>query len=113
MLSRSKKISSGDFKTLRQPLKTAHTENLSLSVYRGVESQGVQVAFVVSKKANKSAVKRNLLKRRGFESVKRVFETIKEPYFLVFHFKKGEKSLSFNDIDTQVKTLLRNTDVVS
>lgn len=64
-----------------------------------------RISVVVSKKVAKTAVKRNLLRRRVYEVIQKMPES---PYFSIIFAKKGSEKASFREIATEITKLLKN-----
>jgi ribonuclease P protein component len=64
--------------------KPARTNLATLHTLRGDKVKRTKVAVVVSRKVDKSAVRRNRIRRRVYEVVRRELPAIKAPTELVF-----------------------------
>jgi len=83
-----------------------HAPHISLRVISAPETVESAFAFVVSRKVTNMAVKRNLLKRRGRHIVREATEKLKNKYTGVFFFKKDADSLSFEELQEEIASLL-------
>jgi ribonuclease P protein component len=63
-----------------------------------------KISFVAPKSVAKLAVKRNLLRRRGYSALKKHLERIPHGFFGVFIFKKTLNS--FLEIENEIKKIL-------
>jgi ribonuclease P protein component len=112
MLSRTSRISKTEFKALGRGV-SYHSPNLFLSVYPKTDNFPSQFSFVCSKKVAKTAVKRNLLRRRGYNIIGKNLVDIGRGSYCVFSFKKGAENLSFKEIEGQILFLLQKSGKLS
>ncbi len=87
------------------PMKRLHGSLFSLS-YAPIEGNCAKIATVVSKKVARSAVDRNMIKRRSRAALGKVVPTASLPYALVFHAKKGAGEASFVRIREDIESLV-------
>ena len=112
MLSRKNRIPRSDFKSFGRSV-IFHSPTLFLSLYKKQNQSVSQFSFSCSKKVSKSAVQRNMLRRRGYASIAKMLERIQSGYYFVFSFKKGAEKLSSNDIYTEIDSLLEKSDTLA
>ncbi len=62
-----------------------------------------RVGFVVSARAVKKAVGRNLLKRRAREIIRKKIKSFKKGYDVLFIFSKGAAVLSFRGLEKELE----------
>ena len=74
----------------------------------------LRIAFTVGLKANKSAVKRNRLKRQMREVVRLLIKDnkIKSGYYIMIVAKKDALEKSYEDIEKEIKLLLKKMKVL-
>ena len=65
-------------------------------------------SIVISKKVAKTAVKRNILKRRFYSIFEKFLSKIKEPVGIIVYIKKGGEELSFTEIKKEVGGFLES-----
>ena len=109
MLAKKNRISRALFNTLLKDGAFFPSANLSLRVTKTQKGLS-KFSFVVSKKVSKSAVVRNLLRRRGYSALQSALdrEKISTGGFLgAFFFKKGADKLDFKSIQSEVVFLLK------
>ncbi|MFC1802311.1 ribonuclease P protein component [Patescibacteria group bacterium] len=112
MLPKEKRISYSLFKEISKERGIVyHSPHLSLKVISENEADFSKFAFVVSKKVTKLAVKRNLLRRRGYSVIKDL--DIKKGFYCIFFFKKGADKTSFEEIKEEITQLLQKAGVVN
>jgi ribonuclease P protein component len=94
-------------KTIRGPLSSLkYIVNSRRTTYR--------ISVVVNKKVNKSAVKRNRIRRRVYEQIRLTEKLITDPYDLVFTvFSDQINDLSNDELKLLVKTQLFQAGVIS
>ena len=109
MLPSKSRINKTTFKTLGRgaPYHSAH---LSLFVYKKSDQTPSQFAFLCSKKVAKTAVKRNLLRRRGYNVIAKQLVDINPGFYFVFNFKKGAETASFKETEEQILFLLKKSE---
>ncbi|MEK9168118.1 MAG: ribonuclease P protein component [Patescibacteria group bacterium] len=106
MLASSKRISKSEFPKDFRKGKTYSAPHASLFLARQESDKATKYVFVTSAKVSKKATKRNTLRRRGYHAIKKINANIPNGYFCVFLFKKGSTTLSYKDIEKEIKELL-------
>ncbi len=89
-----------------------HSPLISLFVYKKNDLTVSQFSFLSSKKVSKLAVKRNALRRAGYESVGKAISKIQPGFYFVFNFKKGADLVSSKEIHEQVQVLFVQAGVI-
>ncbi len=113
MLPRKFKIGREIFpKDLRKG-RNFHSPNLSLFVFKDQGVGASKFSFVVSSKVSNKAVKRNLLKRRGYHIAKKLLPFVRPSFLCVFYFKKGADKATFKNIEKEITTLLEKSGVLN
>ena len=89
--------------------KTVRTPKMSLVFAKNTKGF-TRVAVVVSKKVEKSAVKRNRIRRRIYEAVRVNFEDLpkKQDYIFVV-FNKDIGKIAFSELEKLLGTLIENS----
>lgn len=73
-----------------------------------------RLAVVVSKKVSKSAVVRNRIRRRLYESVRRIEGRVDKPYDIVFTvFSETVGTITAEEIDVLVKAQLKQALIIT
>lgn len=85
--------------------KIAHTPHFSLKFQERPEG-GSKFAVVVPKKATKSAVARNKIKRRGRDVIREMIPDLPSPINAVLYAKKGADTITFKETKTEIASLL-------
>jgi len=67
------------------------------------------IGFVVSKKVSLKAVKRNKLKRRLREAVRKMLGNIKDGYSVVFFAKKEAENKNYQQIRKEIENLIQKS----
>ncbi|MFC1775287.1 ribonuclease P protein component [Patescibacteria group bacterium] len=113
MLPRSRKISRDEFPQDFHSGYKFHSDNLFLLTIKQKDPYfTTKFSFVVSKKVSKSAVKRILLKRRGYNVVENLINGVKPGFLCVFHLKKGAEVLKYKEINDQIVDLLKKAKIL-
>ncbi len=117
MLPKKNRISRALFDTLLKKGIFFHSQNLSFRVVKTLtgKKELSKFSFVASKKVSKSAVKRNLLRRRGYSALKDALgnEKIRTGGVLgAFFFKKGAEKIGFSELHSEISLLLKKSGIV-
>lgn len=113
MLSKERRISQSLFAQILKDGKGFHSPNLSLRVSRRKDQGKSAFSFVVSSKAVKTAVGRNILKRRGRHVIKKHLFNIREGYFYAFFLKKELSGLPFPLFEQEILAVLRQAKMLN
>lgn len=103
MLPKSKRLKTADFKALRRA-KTFHTGHLFL---RTVPAPTWRVAAVVSTAVSPSAVRRNALRRRIYDAVRRSIQNREPNALIAISAKKGAETLRADQLKEELDSALR------
>lgn len=69
-------------------------------------------SFSVSKKVCKSAVDRNRLRRQGYSIISNYLKEVLPGFTCFFSFKKGSSSIKFEEMQTEIKSILKSANVI-
>ena len=115
MLKKKYKIKKTAFLEIISKGKTFHSSHITLRVLRkkAGEHNDPLFSFVVSSKIARNATDRNLLKRRGYAIIKKIFNTIsKRNYAYAFFLKKGVVAPSFKEMEKEISILLKKAEIL-
>lgn len=120
MLPKKNRVSRAVFSTLLKKGVFFHSENLSFRVIKTVEKTQKgpsKFSFVVSKKVSKSATVRNLLRRRGYSSLRSslnrdVKDSMNNAIVGAFFFKKGADKIDFSTLRDEIAFLLKKSGII-
>lgn len=108
MLSRSHRFHG--YNSLNRTYRSGETvrdQNISLRYYPNPRRRTFRAAVVISRKVNKSAVKRNRMRRRIYESIRVQEKAITGNFDLIFSVYSDEiENLSKTKLDQKIKALL-------
>lgn len=93
-------------KTVEKIFKTGkvfNSLNLTLKFVKN-ESNTPHISFIVPKNVAKLAVKRNLLRRKGYIAIKKYFNVLPRGFSSVFIFRKYQDNISI--LENEIKNLL-------
>lgn len=109
MLPKKIRIQRRDLKNLKEKGFWFNSDILSLCLYKNIDFPFnlSKFSFSCSKKVQKSAVKRNLLRRRGYSALSFYIKDIKDGFYLIFSFKNKNTIPSFSDIKKDIYKLLQ------
>jgi ribonuclease P protein component len=116
MLSKKNRISRASFDTILKDGAFFHSPHISLRIVRA-QNDLPKFSFIVSKKVSKSAVLRNLLRRRGYSTLKvilkdRLKEKMKPSILGAFFLKKGAERLKPKEFQDEIALLLKKSKVL-
>ena len=107
MFKKSKTVSKQLFPHIIKKGKVYYSKHFTLRIIQMQTKEVEKISFVVSKKIERRAVKRNQLRRRCYHALKE--SIVKTPFFAcVFFVKKGACILSFSEMKNELKELLRS-----
>ena len=112
MLNSQRRISQSSFPQILKEGRSFFTPNLSLRVSPKKERGFSAFSFVISAKAVKTAVERNLLKRRGRHVIKKHLKLIKDGYFCAFFFKKDLLRFPFSAFEQEFLFVLKKANLL-
>jgi ribonuclease P protein component len=107
MLPKKVRIKKSLFKDIKTRGIFLNSPYLFLNVYKESEDKNSLFAFSCSKKVNKLAVKRNLLRRRGYSIIKKILPNINKGFYFIFSFKKDADKQDFNILEQNILDLLK------
>lgn len=100
MLPKKKRVTKELFQEI---IKQGGTLSTSLFTFRYIKQKAPQYAFIVPKSVAKQALKRNLLRRKGYSVLRQ--NTPKSGAGLFF-YKKHTKKITIDDIKTNIDIIL-------
>lgn len=107
MLPRTKRVGKKDFPPFTAKGRSFSTPLFSCKIVLGKDSGAVnRYAVVVSKKAAKSAVVRNTLKRRFFNAIRDSKGSASKGSIGIFYVRTPAVLASYRDITDEVKKIL-------
>ncbi len=111
MLKKQNKVNQFIFKDIIKKGISYYTQNISLKI---IENQSTKPKFgvSVSKKEIKTAVKRNLLKRRTLSILRKVALKTKRSFSSVIFLKKGAINLPYPKLEDEVVFLLKKAKII-
>ena len=107
MLAKKNKLDTRLFKETLKAGRSYYFDFFSIKVLKNTSSENSRVAFVASKKQFKTAVERNLIRRKGFNIIKNLYKNIAPSYILIFFLKKEATQLSFDDFRKKIFDALK------
>lgn len=105
MLPKSQRVKRALFVGVFNTGKSFFAPHITLRVISVAETTS-KFSLVVSKAVAKRAVKRNLLRRRGYSAIAKLKKNILPGCVCVFFFKKGAGILSYTTISSEITELL-------
>ena len=85
--------------------RSVHSPTLTFKFVLNKSDLPPKISFVVPKSVAKLAVKRNFLRRRGYQALFPYFKHFPQGIFGVFLFKKAEDSIP--TIEEEIKNILK------
>jgi len=96
-----------DFEQLFKASKSTGSRNLVFKYAKTKASEPIRIAFVISNKTEKSAVKRNRVKRQLREIVRELLSELPSGYDAAFIAKAGLVEMDYEKKAAEVKHLLQ------
>ncbi len=112
MLSKKTRVGKELFPQVLLKAKCLYVNNITLRVLSTNITNKTKFSFVTSKKVSNKAVKRNLLKRRGYSIVKSISKNINNGFICIFFFKKSSTLLSYTELEKEILFLLKKAKVL-
>jgi len=106
MLPKKKRITKDIFQTI---LKKGNIVSGSFFLFRYIKETSPKYAFVVSKKIAKTAIKRNSLRRKGY-NVLRLYDL--KSCAGIFFYKKEALSASVVEIKEEINSILKKAKII-
>lgn len=103
MLSKKNRVTTGEVERIFKEGSFAVSAHLTFK-YIKTGTKGVKISFIAPKSVSKMAVKRNLLRRHGYDALKTYITDFPSGIIGVFVFKKYQEDLSI--IENEIKSIL-------
>lgn len=112
MLKKQNRVDKSLFKDIVRKGIGYYAQNISLKI---IKNAGTKPKFAVSapKKEIKTAVKRNLLKRRIFSILRKMSREIKTPFICVVFAKKEALDLPRSKLEEEIVFLFKKAKILS
>lgn len=111
MLKKKNKVNAALFKVVIKKGSGYFNQNISLKIIKTAD-KGRKFGISVSKKELKTAVKRNLLKRRTLSILQKIEPKISAGFSCVFFLKKGALDLPYLKLQDEIVFLLKKAKVI-
>ena len=111
MIPSKRKLNTAIFKAVLEKGKNYHTENFSLKVFRYGNNDS-RFSVAVPKKLEKSAVKRNTMKRLMYGLLHQLFPIVKQGNLSVFFLRKKINAKFLLLLNNDIKKVLKNAGVI-
>jgi len=112
MLSKKRRVNRALFSQILTKSKSFSSKNISLSVFNTYSSNETKFSFVVSKKVSNKAVKRLVLKKRGYFAIKKNIKNINKGFICIFFLKKNSTLLPYPILEKEILFLLKKAKVL-
>ncbi len=94
--------------------QTVRVQSLAIRYHLNARRSNYRVAVVISKKVEKSAVRRNRLRRRIYAAIRQKATAIKKPYDIVITvFDDSVNTMSPAELENLVSSLLSKAAILS
>ena len=110
MLSKNKRIDKVLFKKVFERGRVFDEEHIFAKVLN-ISDPEKRFSFTVPSKTTKSAVKRNLMKRRGKHVIGVNINNIKSGFAVSFFFKNNSTNLKYSEIKNEVIKILKKANL--
>jgi len=114
MLPKKNRVPRKDFPSSKTKGLRGFSPIFSSVLYFAKETEGIEsrVSVVVSKKTAKTAVVRNLLRRRFYEAIRPFLGQIKQGVTVVIYPKKEAIVAKFPEIEVEMEKTLKQTKLI-
>lgn len=116
MLPKKNRVDKKLFAIILQKGKFVGSSNISLRFLFNKDAVSPRIAFVAPKNVAKKAVKRNLLRRRGYLVISKYLNKLPSSFFGIFFFgkkametfsgRKNKKNNPILDLENEIKQIL-------
>lgn len=110
MLPRKNRIPKEDFPTPKRQGFRIFSPIFSGTFYK--DEGDIRVSVVVSKKTAKTAVARNLIRRRFYEIIQDLQKRLTQQGMVVFYPKKETATIDFKDLKKEVEAALEKANLL-
>ncbi len=112
MIPSKRKVGKHLFKAVLSKNRSFHSDHFNLKI-SNIGKNKAKFSVVVSKKVEKTAVNRNLTKRRVYGVCRPLIKDVVSGTVGVFFVKKSVVGIPFNDLELEVKNLISKTGIIS
>lgn len=114
MLKRRNRINRTVFDFVFKTGVVYKSDHIVLHIVKGQNenSDDFSVSFIVPKKTQKSAIKRNLLKRKCYEIIRELSPSFKNQFLGIFIIKKPILNNKYTILKDEITILLKNINVI-
>ncbi len=112
MIPSKQKVGVQLFKTLTQKGRSFHSESFSLRVFFDDKAERPHFSVVVTKKLEKSAVKRNAMKRKVFVLLRPFLSLARKEAVCAIFLKKKTDSKTLPALKVEIEVALKKAGVV-
>lgn len=107
MLPKQHRVPRAIFSTVIRRGNGAHSAHFSLKTLTVDDSKPARFSFVISKKVDKRAVKRNLMRRRLSAVIAELLPSLPAGIVGIFFAKPRSQALAFKDIEEEIRFLVK------
>lgn len=111
MLKKKNKVNTALFKVVIKKGLGYFNQNISLKIIKTADTEP-KFGVSVSKKELKTAVKRNLLKRRVLSVLRKIQPQLNPGFNCVFFLKKGALDLPYQKLQDEIIFLLKKANLI-
>lgn len=109
MLPKHKRLTKKEFNEVFEKGQPIHSDFLFGKVLKTKKPTDSKFSVSVPVKVEKKAVKRNLLRRRGYVILKNTLENIKNDFKIIIILKKGAEKLDFEEYKREINKFLKKS----
>ncbi|MDO8590628.1 MAG: ribonuclease P protein component [bacterium] len=111
MIPSRRKVTTGLFKSVLEKGRNFNSDSFSLKVF-SLGSDAARFSVVVPKKLEKSAVKRNAIKRRVYSLLRLLLPIAKPGSICTFFIKKKVDTRSLSAVSVEITAALKKSGVI-
>jgi|SRR3989344_1389727 len=97
-------------KKFNKPSHRVSSQNISASVILKEGAEHGTYTFIIPSSQIKQSVKRNILRRRAREIVRKNLPCLKTKNHIILHLRAGALTLSFQDLERELTLLLQKAE---
>jgi ribonuclease P protein component len=107
MLPKERRLTTHMVKDVLMKGKIYHGEHFLLRYLLSPTDKTSKYAVIISKKQLKTAVSRNIFRRRVYSIIRKYETLVSKPYFVAIMAKKGAENLKVVALDQEIMTIFK------
>lgn len=112
MLNKQQRLTKKEFNDVFEKGKPVHSDFLFAKILEINKKIPSKFSISIPVKIEKKAVKRNLLRRRGYAIIRENLKNIKNGFSVIIIIKKGAEKLDFEEYKKEINKILKKTNLI-